>query len=59
MATLACVPFGFRMNSGFDVRLDLQTASHCLIVIAGERASLDVRFDFHTCILLMNVDVKS
>jgi len=36
------------MNSGFDVGLDLQAASHRLIVIASKSASLHVRSDFHT-----------
>src|SRR5215510_1212273 len=46
-AASACVPFGFRMNSSFDVGLDLQTTGSRLVVVGDENASLDVRFDLH------------
>src|SRR5262245_22592482 len=46
-AASACVPFGFRMNSSFDVGLDLQTTGSRLVVVGDESASLDVRFDLH------------
>jgi hypothetical protein len=39
------------MNSSFDVGLDFEAAKNCLVVVVNA-ASLDVRFDFHTCLLL-------
>ena len=46
-------------TTGFDVGLDLQYANHRLVVVhVRKTASLDVRSDFHTGILLMAVVVK-
>lgn len=45
-------------TASLDVRFDLQAASHCLVMVRPPPASLDVRSDFHTGILLMAVVVK-
>jgi hypothetical protein len=44
--------------TSLDVRFDLETARDGLVVIETTPASFDVRSDFHTSILLMDVDVK-
>jgi len=36
-------PYGAR----FDVRFDLQAASHCLVVLSAFTTCFSVRFDFH------------
>jgi hypothetical protein len=46
-------------NSSLDAALDLQTASHCLVVLCALTTSLNVRFDFHTCPTpFQNIDVE-
>jgi len=44
------------------VGLELEAASDFMVVVEvatdAMKASLHVRFDFHTCLLLLDVDIK-